>query len=62
VVGFVTSGGYAHFCQKSVAIGFLPTGLIDSGKQFEIDILGRKCRATLQKEVMLDPEGRRMRG
>jgi len=62
VVGFVTSGGYAHFCRKSVAIGFLPTGLIDSGKQFEIDILGRKCRATLQKEVMLDPEGRRMRG
>ena len=62
VVGFVTSGGYAHFSQKSVAMGFLPTGLIGSQKQFEIEILGEKCPAALQAEALLDPTGTRMRG
>ncbi len=62
VVGFVTSGGYAHFSRKSVAMGFLPTGLIGPQKQFEIEILGEKCLATLQAEALLDPAGTRMRG
>ena len=62
VAGFVTSGGYAHFSQKSVAMGFLPTRLIDPQNQFEIEILGGKCLAALQPEALLDPAGARMRG
>jgi dimethylglycine dehydrogenase len=34
VVGFVTSGGYAHYVDKSVALGLLPTELIVDGAQF----------------------------
>ena len=47
VVGFVTSGGYAHYSNKSVAFGFLPVALIEEGKQIEIEILGQKRKATL---------------
>ena len=62
VKGFVTSGGYAHYTQKSVALGFLPTGLIADGLQVEIEILGRMCPATLASEPLFDADGARMRG
>ena len=62
VVGFVTSGGYAHYAQKSVAIGFLPVALIEEGREVEIEILGERRRAVLFTEPLFDPDGKRMRG
>lgn len=62
VVGFVTSGGYAHYSQKSVAIGFLPVELIKEGRQVEIEILGERRSATLFTKPLFDPDGKRMRG
>jgi dimethylglycine dehydrogenase len=62
VVGMVTSGGYAHFADKSVAIGFVPVGMIAPGAAFEIEILGEFCPATLIDEPLFDPNGERMRG
>jgi dimethylglycine dehydrogenase len=62
VVGFVTSGGYAHFVEKSVALGFVPTETIEEGARFEIEILGDLRRATLITEALFDPRGERMRG
>ena len=62
VVGFVTSGGYAHFVGKSVALGFVPTDMIAEGAKFEIEILGDMRAATLVTQQLLDPEGARMRG
>ncbi len=62
VVGFVTSGGYAHFAQKSVAFGFVPTAMIAAGTAFEIEILGDLRRASLYVEPLFDPQGKRMRG
>ena len=61
VVGFVTSGGYAHHVGKSVALGFVPIELAHPGGGFEIEILGDRRPATLVAEPLLDPEGRRMR-
>jgi dimethylglycine dehydrogenase len=61
VVGFVTSGGYAHYVQKSVAYGFLPVELIREGVEVEIEILGHRRRATLYTEPLFDPKGERMR-
>jgi dimethylglycine dehydrogenase len=61
VIGFVTSGGYAHFCETSVAIGFLPTGMIEEGAEFEIEILGEMKKATLYTDPLFDPQGERMR-
>ena len=62
VVGFVTSGGYAHYEQKSVAYGFLPVDTIREGLEVDIEILGERRRATLYTEPLFDPRGERMRG
>ena len=62
VVGFVTSGGYAHFCEKSIALGFVPVELMDGGAEFTIEILGERRAARLVREPVLDPRGERMRG
>jgi len=62
VVGFVTSGGYAHFAEKSVALGFIPTSMIEEGGKFEIEILGDMRTAVIQNTPLFDPKGERMRG
>jgi dimethylglycine dehydrogenase len=62
VVGFVTSGGYAHFVEKSVALGLVPTGMIEEGARFEIEILGEMRPASLITRPLFDPDGKRMRG
>ena len=62
VVGFVTSGGYAHHTQKSVALGFLPVELIEDGREVEIEILGEFCKARLVTESLFDAKAERMRG
>ena len=62
VVGFVTSGGYAHYSKVSVANGFLPTELIEEGKEVEIEILGERRSARLFTHTLFDPDGQRMRG
>ncbi len=62
VVGFCTSGGYAHYSQKSVALGFLPVELIEEGREVEIEILGAMRRARLIAQPLFDADGARMRG
>jgi len=61
VVGFVTSGGFAHYNQKSVALGFVPSGRAQAGLEVEIEILGARRPATLVTEPLFDPAGVRMR-
>jgi len=62
VVGFVTSGGYAHYVGESVALGFAPSAMIADGETFEIEILGEMRPARLITRPLFDPEGERMRG
>lgn len=61
VIGFVTSGGYAHYVGKSVAFGFLPVEMIDTNLKFEIEILGQRCPAQLYYEPLFDPKNTRMK-
>ena len=63
VVGWVTSGGYAHYSGASVALGYVPTTLADDlgNGSFEIEIIGRRRPARIQRGPILDPEGHRMR-
>jgi dimethylglycine dehydrogenase len=62
VIGFVTSGGYAHFSEKSVALGFVPTAMIEEGATFEIEILGQMRTAAINSTPLFDPKAERMRG
>ena len=62
VVGWVTSGGYAHYSGASLAWGVVPAELAAAGTEgFEIEIIGQRRPASLQLDPVLDPEGRRMR-
>jgi dimethylglycine dehydrogenase len=64
VVGWVTSGGYAHSVQRSMAQGYVPAALAadESEGLFEIEILGRRCAARINVEPLFDPTGEKMRG
>lgn len=61
VVGWVTSGGYAHFCSASVAMGYVPSGVSDHTEGFEIEILGQRRAARRLQECLFDPHSERMR-
>ena len=60
-VGFVTSGGYAHYCQKSVALGYVPAQLASHGQTFEVEMLGQLYPARLASKPLYDPAGDKMR-
>ena len=62
VAGFVTSGGYAHYSQRSVALGLIPREQAEDGAGFEIEILGQRRAATLVTTPLFDADGARMRG
>lgn len=64
VVGWITSGGYAHGVGLSMAQGYVPAALADNAEEglFEIEILGVRCPARIAVEPPFDPNGARMRG
>ena len=62
VVGFVTSGGYAHYSRTSLAQGFVPRGMATQGAEFAIEILGSRRPARILTTPLVDPNGARMRG
>ncbi len=63
VVGWVTSGGYAHFVEQSMAQGYVPAALAEDESEglFEIEILRRRCPARIVTQPPFDPAGARMR-
>src|SRR5690606_9600192 len=63
VVGWVTSGGYAHHVGKSLAQGYVPAVLAEDESEglFEIEILGHRRPARITVEPLFDPAGERMR-
>ncbi|MSP83135.1 MAG: FAD-dependent oxidoreductase [Alphaproteobacteria bacterium] len=60
-VGFVTSGGFAHFTGRSVAMGYVPAETVQPGARYQVEILGALRDARLQAEALHDPKGLRMR-
>ncbi len=62
VVGWITSGGYGHFVEKSLAQGYVPVALLDdSTTEYQIEILGNRCKAVIESEPPFDPSGSLMR-
>jgi len=60
VVGFCTSGGYSHYAQKSIAMGFVPSDRVTDGLAVQIEILGQLRPAKLISTALFDPERSRM--
>lgn len=62
VIGWITSGGYAHYVGQSVALGYVPKEIALEGEGFEIEIIGKRHKARPQREPLFDAKGERMRG
>ncbi len=62
VVGWVTSGGYAHGSGCSVAVGYVPKELAETDDGWQIELLGELLPARLQRQPLFDANGSRMRG
>jgi dimethylglycine dehydrogenase len=64
VVGWVTSGGYAHYVGHSMAQGYVPTELASNENNglFEVEILGIRRPARINIDPPFDPSGEKMRG
>ena len=63
VVGWVTSGGYAHSIKASMAQGYIPTDLsqITQKGLFEIEILGKRYPCQIMDNPPFDPLGKCMK-
>ena len=62
VVGWITSGGYAHGQGQSMALAYVPKELAENESGWSVELLGQHLPAALQAEPLFDPNGERMRG
>lgn len=58
-VGIVTSGGYGHTTERSLALGLVPREHSDAGERFTMEILGERRPATVLAAPLVDPRGPR---
>ncbi len=62
IVGRVTSGGYGHTVQKSLAMAYVKSNLSKPGTRFEVLILGERYSAEVVQKPYYDPENERLKG
>ena len=62
VVGITTSGGYAHWLGRSLAVAYLDAEVSAPGTRLEVEILGERRPARAAAEPLFDPENLRPRG
>jgi dimethylglycine dehydrogenase len=61
VVGAVTSGGFGHSAQTSIALGYVSAELAHADGGFEVEIIGMRRAARRLDAAAFDPQGLRMR-
>ena len=62
VVGETTSGGWGFRINKSIALGMLRIDLTEPGTEVEVEIYGKRYKATVEQDQPLwDPENERIR-
>jgi dimethylglycine dehydrogenase len=62
VVGWVTSGGYAHNSGASMALGYIPKEHANADGLWQIELLGERLAAQMQHAPIWDANAERMRG
>ncbi len=62
VVGYCTSGGFAHWSDRSIALALVATDRLASTEPVTIEILGERKVARRLTSPLFDPSGGRMRG
>ena len=62
VVGETTSGAWGYRVNKSIALGMLRADLAEPGNEIEVEIYGKRHKATVQPDQPLwDPSNERIR-
>jgi dimethylglycine dehydrogenase len=59
-VAYVSSGGYGHTIERSIALAYLPVEHAPVGTELTIGILGKRRRAVVCEQPLLDPAGDRL--
>ena len=60
-IGYITSGGFAHFVNKSVAFSYVDQNEIKSEKGIQVEINGDLFNCSIIKEPLYDSSGQKMR-
>ena len=60
-IGYVTSGGFAHFVNKSVAFTYINKENLNSDNKIQVEINGDIFNCSIIKEPLYDPSGQKMR-
>lgn len=60
-VGLVTSGGYGHRLEKSIALAYVRADLANQGQALEIEIFGERRHAVVAREPLYDPLNERLK-
>ncbi len=60
-VGYISSGGYVHHVQQSLAMGYVSELHSKSGTEVQVEILGNLYPAKVLDGALYDPNGDRMR-
>ena len=61
VIGYCTSGGFAHWSRQSIALALIARDRFEAAANVEIEILGDKRAAKRIDKPVFDPSGARMR-
>jgi dimethylglycine dehydrogenase len=61
VIGWVTSGGYAHSVGRSIALGYVNVAHAGETQGFAVEIIGERRPAERLARAPFDPSGARMR-
>jgi len=60
-IGYVTSGGFAHYVNKSIAFSYLDKNILNSDEKIQVEINGNFYNCSIIKEPLYDPNGKKMR-
>ena len=60
-IGYITSGGFGHYVDKSIAFAYLDTGLLNSNDNIQVEINGNFYNAAIINEPCYDKNGEKMR-
>ena len=61
VLGYVTSANYGYSVGRGIAYGYLPAAHAKQGSSAEILYFGERLRATVKRDPLYDPLGRKLR-
>ena len=60
-IGYITSGGFAHYVGKSIAFSYLDKNILKSNEKFQVEINRTFYNSLIIKEALYDPKGKKMR-